>query len=556
MNLSRPKFSKEVCDIIENYGKNKRFIDPIITYLETMDFTTIGLPLVDYNDLCEEATMSEGVIAAAQKMLLKKNLTHDDEIALKSLVYCANKSVVARDCYTNKFEIDPFFNDLQLASGMMGDFPIEFSEHYLRVVKDVVRYIKNVVKKTKMQAQKGVILPKKYAEKAILVYENMIGNFVREDMREALGECSKELDRFYKSIDEELSVLVKYLKEEYVPLSKESVGMYNYENGALYYERCLVNQSGFDVSPEQVFNMGMKLRKDLLNSQAKIRAELGFEGSNADFIQHILTDKKYKEYQFKTAEEFGANLNSIFDEAKIETAKIMPIMPKGDCLVERMSPSLELHYEFGIFFGAKDKDDVGKYLYNGLNIESKNTTKNAALMCHECYPGHHWHLQYTAERDDIPALFKSLTCVGYGEGWGEYASGLGYEMGMFKNPIDVYGRMALDLYMIDYLILGPAINCNLMPFDDLLTLLREDYPEFDDERYALQMMRGAYAMPGFFESYKLGEIKFWELRKYAEEKLEGKFDVKEFHGELHRYGTIPHSILEDHIKYYVENKLR
>jgi len=40
------------------------------------------------------------------------------------------------------------------------------------------------------------------------------------------------------------------------------------------------------------------------------------------------------------------------------------------------------------------------------------------------------------------------------------------------------------------------------------------------------------ALPGQALSYKIGQLKFLEIRKIAEDKLGDKFDIKEFHNEV------------------------
>ena len=45
-------------------------------------------------------------------------------------------------------------------------------------------------------------------------------------------------------------------------------------------------------------------------------------------------------------------------------------------------------------------------------------------------------------------------------------------------------------------------------------------------------------------SYKVGEVKIWELRRRAEEALGSKFDVREFHKAILTRGFIPLTALD------------
>ena len=55
-------------------------------------------------------------------------------------------------------------------------------------------------------------------------------------------------------------------------------------------------------------------------------------------------------------------------------------------------------------------------------------------------------------------------------------------------------------------------------------------------------------------SYKLGEITIKQLRAYAEQELAQDFDVREFHDQILKNGSIPLSLLETIIYDYVESK--
>ena len=55
-------------------------------------------------------------------------------------------------------------------------------------------------------------------------------------------------------------------------------------------------------------------------------------------------------------------------------------------------------------------------------------------------------------------------------------------------------------------------------------------------------------------SYKMGEISIRKLRKEAEEALGEKFDIREFHDEVLKNGSIPMLSLQRIIRKYIEEK--
>ena len=60
--------------------------------------------------------------------------------------------------------------------------------------------------------------------------------------------------------------------------------------------------------------------------------------------------------------------------------------------------------------------------------------------------------------------------------------------------------------------------------------------------------------PGQAVSYKIGMIKVQELRAYAEQELEDKFSIQEFHDVVLRNGSVTMDILEDIVYSWVDSK--
>ncbi len=60
--------------------------------------------------------------------------------------------------------------------------------------------------------------------------------------------------------------------------------------------------------------------------------------------------------------------------------------------------------------------------------------------------------------------------------------------------------------------------------------------------------------PGQALAYKMGELKIKELRKKAEDKLKGAFDIREFHDLILSQGTVTLKIMEQMVARYIANK--
>jgi uncharacterized protein (DUF885 family) len=60
--------------------------------------------------------------------------------------------------------------------------------------------------------------------------------------------------------------------------------------------------------------------------------------------------------------------------------------------------------------------------------------------------------------------------------------------------------------------------------------------------------------PGQALAYKMGELKIKQVRAKAEKALGAKFDVREFHAEVLKDGSVPLEILEGKIDRWIAQK--
>ena len=68
------------------------------------------------------------------------------------------------------------------------------------------------------------------------------------------------------------------------------------------------------------------------------------------------------------------------------------------------------------------------------------------------------------------------------------------------------------------------------------------------------MVERHIVMPSQATAYKIGMLKILELRKAAQAELGDKFDIREYHDEVLRFGPVPLNVLETNINNWVASK--
>jgi len=64
------------------------------------------------------------------------------------------------------------------------------------------------------------------------------------------------------------------------------------------------------------------------------------------------------------------------------------------------------------------------------------------------------------------------------------------------------------------------------------------------------------ALPGQALSYKLGQLKFRELRERAQRELGPAFDLRAFHDEMLSAGVLPLDLLDERTNSWIQRRLQ
>jgi uncharacterized protein (DUF885 family) len=142
----------------------------------------------------------------------------------------------------------------------------------------------------------------------------------------------------------------------------------------------------------------------------------------------------------------------------------------------------------------------------------------------------------------LPKFRQHAFNSGYIEGWALYSEQLGKEVGFYRDPVSDYGRLASERFRAVRLVVDTGIHAKGWSRDQVVEFFRKsgsiDEPmiQTETDRYI--------AWPGQALSYKLGQLKFRELRERAHKELGPKFDIKTFHDEMLSGGVLPLDLLQ------------
>jgi uncharacterized protein (DUF885 family) len=194
------------------------------------------------------------------------------------------------------------------------------------------------------------------------------------------------------------------------------------------------------------------------------------------------------------------------------------------------------------------------YWVNTYNLKSRTLYTLEALTLHEAVPGHHLQIALSQELTNLPQFRQRFYVNAFGEGWGLYSEYLGYELGLYKDPYSLFGRLTYEMWRACRLVIDVGIHWK--------GWTKEQSVDFLASNSALSLhevnteVNRYIAWPGQALAYKMGEIKLKELRKKAEEVLKENFDIRAFHDLVLSEGAVTLSILEGMVNDFIAGELK
>ena len=312
-----------------------------------------------------------------------------------------------------------------------------------------------------------------------------------------------------------LRTLADWLDGEYRGAAPDAVGLGQYPGGPEAYAWLVRWHTTLDVDPQAVHGIGQARVTAIESEMASLRERIGFAGTPAEFRQKLKTDPRLFP---KTPEEIGERLMAHIRRIEPRVDAFFLRRPKAPYGVRRLAPELEPGQTFGFYNPPTAGDASGTYYFNGSQLADRSLLNAAGLIYHELVPGHHFQISLAYENDGLPAFRRETFDTAYTEGWGEYASELAGEMGMYSDPYDQYGRLAMEMFVTTRLVVDTGMNALGWSRDRAMAFMREHLMETDTQ-IQTESLRYSCDIPGQALAYKMGALRIRELRERARAAL-------------------------------------
>lgn len=363
--------------------------------------------------------------------------------------------------------------------------------------------------------------------------------------RERLTQAAR--DAYTQRVAPAYRKLYDYVVGSYLPKTRESIGMRELPDGAAWYAYRVKQFTTTSLSPDQIHALGMREVQRIRALMDSVIASTGFKGSFADFARFLRTDPQFFFDDSASLVRAYRDIAKRADPGLIKLFGKLPRLPYGVTTIPSfMAKSQTTAYYQG---GSLQAGRPGYFFVNTYDLKSRPKWEMEALSLHEAVPGHHLQIALAQELDGVPEFRRYGGYTAFVEGWGLYAEGLGPELGMYQDPYSKFGQLTYEMWRAVRLVLDTGIHAMGWTREQALQFFKDNAPKAEQD-ITVEVDR-YIAWPGQALAYKIGQLKFRELRDSAAAALGPRFDIRAYHDEALRNGALPLDLLEQDVREWI-----
>lgn len=343
--------------------------------------------------------------------------------------------------------------------------------------------------------------------------------------------------------------------ESLLPKATSNDGAWRLPDGEAYYAYEVRSNTTTDLSAEQIHQVGLAEVERIGVEMDRILREAGYVEGTLGARVAQLSKSPEQLYPDTDAgrEQVLKDYQAIIDEISAGLDKYFAVKPKAGVVVKRV-PEFSQKTAPGAYYQPPSMDGKrpGTFYANLRNMAEIPRFGMRTLAYHEGVPGHHFQIAIAMELEGVPFFRRLVPFTAYAEGWALYTERLAWEAGFQKNPLDDLGRLQAEMFRAVRLVVDTGMHHKRWSREQAIqymlehTGMGEDEVTAEIERYLVN--------PGQALAYKVGMLKILELREKARAELGDRFDIREFHDQVLKNGSMPLSLLERVVGDYIASK--
>ena len=365
---------------------------------------------------------------------------------------------------------------------------------------------------------------------------------IAPDVRDALRASGAAA--LANTVAPSLRTLETFLRQEYLPGARESIGAGKQAGGADWYAHLVRTHTSSALTPAQVHALGVQEVARLRAEIERVIPRTGFRGGFPEFIVFARSDKRL----------FFTEPNALLERyrrtlalAQARLGRVVTDVPAAGIVVKPMGTNSA--GQPAAYYEAGSAGRTAALVVDNVRLDARPMWQVDTIALHEAVPGH--HLQVARARElDLPAFRRHGWYDAFGEGWATYAESLGPELGLFKDPFSLFGHLNEEMFRAARLVVDTGIHTLGWSRQQAIDFLAAHTanPASDNEAEVDRYI----AQPAQALSYKTGQLRILALKNQARAALGTAFDARRFHDAVLGNGPLPLPELERQIARWIQ----
>ena len=441
-------------------------------------------------------------------------------------------------------------NVLQTMREMPARTPADY-ENMIARLRAVPAYVEQNIAALREAIEKGLMQPRRTADLIIAQLDAqaapaaaaspLLAKFrefpagVPEASREAL--LAQAEGAYANAFQPAWRHLRDFMAAEYVPKVRAVPAVTALPDGEEIYRYFIGYHTTLPLTASEIHEVGRREVKRIDQAMEAIVREAGFEGTSAEYEQHLLSDP---EYLFTDKESMLSYHRDLAMRVAPGLPSLFRKLPRHRVGIRAIPPDREAVSASNYNAPSADGTRPGWFNLKAYMPEKQSRFDKPALVLHETNPGHHLQIALQLELQGLPQFRKIYHSTAYIEGWALYAESLGGQLGVYDDPASRFGALESERFRARRLVVDTGLHAMGWNRQQAIDFLGD---ESEVDRYI--------AWPGQALAYKMGQLKIMELKASACQAYGADFDVRDFHDAVLRNGPLPLEMLQEQVGDYI-----
>uniref|UniRef100_UPI0028B069D1 DUF885 domain-containing protein n=1 Tax=Stenotrophomonas sp. TaxID=69392 RepID=UPI0028B069D1 len=328
-----------------------------------------------------------------------------------------------------------------------------------------------------------------------------------------------------------------FIATEYLPATRESTGLGALPDGQAWYANLIVQTTASDQTAAQLHALGEQRVQELQAQIAAVMKESKLRGSQAKLLKSMRNDRQF---QYVNADDLLNRYRQVQQQVSTRLPQVLDTLPKAGLEIRPVDPERALAAAAAAY-QPSPAGQPGVLYVNTRDLPSRKRWSVPVQYLHEAIPGHHVQLGLQQELAKLPRFRRQGGDVAFIEGWGLYAETLGDELGAYNDPYDRIGYLYSRLLRATRVVADTGVHAQGWSKQQAVSYLQKNADMSADDASA--EVERIMAQPGQALSNVAGLTTIVALRDKARAQQGAAFDLRRFHAELLKDGSMPLDVL-------------